>query len=91
MNWRKPPNHTKINCKCFVKGDERKISIAAASIIAKVARDRFMIQLSKKFPKYEWNKNFGYGTLKHLNSLKKYGITKHHRKKFKPVHNILFC
>ena len=44
----------------------------------------------KKFPKYRWNKNFGYGTKDHLNGLKKYGITQHHRKKFKPIHNILF-
>ena len=45
--------------------------------------------LAKKFPKYGWHKNFGYGTSKHLYGLKKYGITPHHRKKFKPVHNIL--
>ena len=76
--------------KTFIKGDERVKSIAAASIIAKVARDLFMIKLSKKYPKYYWHKNFGYGTKDHLVSLKKYGITKHHRKKFKPVHNILF-
>jgi len=84
------PKNLKIKCKTFVKGDEKVLCIAAASIVAKVARDLFMIKLSKKFPKYEWNKNFGYGTFDHLNSLKKYGITKYHRKKFKPVHNILF-
>ena len=76
--------------KTIIKGDEKVKSIAAASIIAKVARDLFMIKLSKKYPKYYWHKNFGYGTKDHLVSLKKYGITKHHRKKFKPVHNILF-
>ena len=48
-----------------------------------------MIKLGDKYPKYKWNKNFGYGTIHHIKSLKKYGITKHHRKKFKPVHNIL--
>ena len=58
-------------------------------MVAKADRELFMIHLAKKFPKYEWNKNFGYGTTEHLNGLKKYGITKHHRKKFKPVHNIL--
>ena len=79
-----------INCKTFIKGDERIASIAAASIIAKVSRDLFMIKLSDKFPKYFWHKNFGYGTKDHLYGLKKYGATKHHRKKFKPVHNILF-
>ena len=79
-----------MNFKTFIKGDEKIKSIAAASIIAKVSRDLFMIKLSKKYPKYCWHKNFGYGTKDHLFGLKKYGITKHHRKKFKPVHNILF-
>jgi len=83
------PKHIKIKCKTFVKGDEKFACIAAASIIAKVSRDLFMIKLSKKYPKYNWNKNFGYGTAKHFGYLKKYGITKHHRKKFKPVHNML--
>ena len=84
------PKNAKIKCKAFVKGDEKNISIAAASIVAKVTRDLLMIKLSKKFPKYKWNKNFGYGTNEHFRKLKKYGITKHHRKKFKPIHNILF-
>jgi len=83
------PKKLKIKCKTFVGGDEKIISIAAASIIAKVARDLFMIKLSKKFPNYCWNRNFGYGTSDHLYGLKKHGITKHHRKKFKPIHNIL--
>ena len=74
----------------FVRGDQKIKSIAAASIIAKVSRDLFMIRLSKKYPQYCWHKNFGYGTNDHLVGLKKYGITKYHRKKFKPVHNILF-
>ena len=84
------PKNLSIKCQTFVKGDEKIIPIAAASIVAKVARDLFMIKLSKKFPKYRWDKNFGYGTKNHLYGLKKYGITRHHRKKFKPVHNILF-
>ena len=79
-----------IKYKTFIKGDEKITCIAAASIIAKVSRDLFMIKLSNKFPKYSWHKNFGYGTKDHLYGLKKYGITKYHRKKFKPVHNILF-
>ena len=83
------PKNMKIKYKTFVKGDENIKCIAAASIIAKTSRDLFMIKLAKKFPKYRWNKNFGYGTKDHLNGLKKYGITKHHRKKFKPVYNIL--
>jgi len=85
------PKNLKIKCKNFIDGDEKIVSIAAASIIAKVSRDLFMIKLSKKYPKYCWDKNFGYGTKDHLFGLKKYGITKHHRKKFKPVHNIWFC
>ena len=83
------PKNIKIKYKTFIKGDEKIPSIAAASIIAKVARDLFMIKLAKKYPKYNWHKNFGYGTAAHLRGLKKHGITKHHRKKFKPVHNIL--
>ena len=84
------PKNLSIKCQTFVKGDENMVSIAAASIVAKVARDFFMIKLSNKFPNYRWDKNFGYGTKSHLDGLKKYGITRHHRKKFKPVHNILF-
>ena len=83
------PKNLKIKCKSFVKGDEKITCIAAASIIAKVSRDLFMYRLGKKFPRYKWGKNFGYGTYEHLHSLKKYGVTKHHRKKFGPVHNIL--
>ena len=83
------PKNINIKCKTIIKGDEKFISIAAASIIAKTTRDLFMIKLSKKYPKYSWNKNFGYGTSDHMIGLKKYGITKHHRKKFKPIHNIL--
>ncbi len=83
------PKNLKIKCKTFIKGDEKIASIAAASIVAKVSRDLFMIKLSKKYPKYYWHKNFGYGTRDHLIGLKKYGITEHHRKKFKPIHNIL--
>ena len=83
------PKNLRIKYKTFIKGDEKIISIAAASIVAKATRDQFMIKLGRNFPKYRWNKNFGYGTREHLRSLKKYGITKHHRRKFKPVHNIL--
>jgi len=83
------PKNIKIKCKTFIKGDQKIKCISAASIIAKVARDKFMIELSKKYPNYSWNKNFGYGTKEHLNKIKKHGLTKHHRKKFKPIHNIL--
>ena len=84
------PKKTKVKCKTFIKGDERVVSIAAASIIAKVFRDQFMSKLAKKYPDYMWDKNFGYGTKEHLAALKKFGVTTMHRKKFMPVHNILF-
>ena len=83
------PKNVKMKCKTFIKGDEKITCIAAASIIAKVTRDLFMIKLAKKYPKYNWNKNFGYGTADHLVELKKHGITEHHRKKFKTIHKIL--
>ena len=83
------PKNVNMKCKTFIKGDEKITCIAAASIIAKATRDLFMIKLAKKYPKYSWDKNFGYGTIEHLRKLKKHGITKHHRKKFKPIHNIL--
>ena len=75
--------------KTIINGDEKVKAISAASIIAKVYRDRLMINLSKKFSNYAWEKNFGYGTKAHLEGLKKFGITSHHRKRFKPVHKIL--
>ena len=83
------PKNLNMKFKTFIKGDEKITCIAAASIVAKVTRDLFMIKLAKKYPKYYWNKNFGYGTADHLRGLKKYGVTKHHRKKFKPIHKIL--
>ena len=77
------------NCKTIINGDEKIKSISAASIIAKVYRDKLMIKLSEKFQNYAWERNFGYGTKAHLEGLKKFGITSHHRKGFKPIHNIL--
>jgi len=83
------PKNVTMKCKTFIKGDEKIICISAASIVAKATRDLFMINLDKKYPHYMWNRNFGYGTADHLRGMKKYGVTKHHRKKFKPVHNML--
>ncbi len=77
------------NYKTIVNGDEKIKVISAASIIAKVYRDNLMIKLSQKFSNYAWESNFGYGTKAHLEGLKKFGITLHHRKGFKPVHKIL--
>ncbi|MBH90813.1 MAG: ribonuclease HII [Candidatus Marinimicrobia bacterium] len=77
------------NFRTIVKGDQKIKCISAASIIAKAYRDLYMIRLSNKYPKYKWNKNFGYGTSQHLSALKKFGVTNYHRRSYKPVHNIL--
>ena len=77
------------NYKTIINGDEKIKVISAASIIAKVYRDNFMIRLSKKFSNYAWDRNFGYGTKAHFEGLKKFGVTSHHRKGFKPIHKIL--
>ena len=76
-------------CKTIIKGDEKIKCISAASILAKVHRDKIMIKMSKKFKHYYWSKNFGYGTKQHLLGLRKYGITTIHRKNFKPIHKML--
>ena len=77
------------NFKTIINGDEKVKSISAASIIAKVFRDQLMIKLSEQFKNYAWDRNFGYGTKAHMNGLKKFGITSHHRKGFKPIHKML--
>ena len=77
------------NYKTIINGDEKIKVISAASIIAKVYRDDLMIKLAKEFSDYAWESNFGYGTKAHLEGLKKFGITSHHRKGFKPIHKIL--
>ena len=79
------PKLKNISCKNIIRGDQKSISIAAASIIAKIHRDNIMKKLSKSFPQYDWNHNMGYGTKKHINALKMNGITMHHRKSFKPI------
>ena len=72
-----------------IKGDSIYPSIAAASIIAKVYRDNLMLNLSKEYSNYLWERNSGYGTKKHIQAIKLHGITKHHRKSFAPIHKIL--
>jgi len=73
----------------IIKGDSKSASIAAASIIAKVERDRYMINTSKLYPEYGFDKHKGYPTKVHLEALKKYGITPIHRKSYKPVEDVL--
>ena len=76
-------------CRSIVKGDGRSLSIAAASIVAKVYRDHLMKELAKKYPGYGFEKNSGYGTSLHLQGLKKYGVTPEHRHSYKPIKNFL--
>ncbi len=68
--------------KFIIKGDSKSASIAAASILAKVTRDKYMEQLDEKFPQYNWKKNAGYLTREHLDAIEKYGTTSFHRKSF---------
>ena len=69
--------------ECFVKGDDRIMEIAAASIIAKVTRDNMMAELALKYPEYNWENNAGYGSKTHMDAIYKFGITPYHRKTFK--------
>ena len=75
--------------QCIVKGDQLSLSIAAASIVAKVTRDKIMETLAFSFPGYGWESNSGYGTKLHQEGLKRLGVTVHHRKSFKPIIKIL--
>lgn len=75
--------------KCIIKGDSISISIAAASVIAKVTRDNLMLKLDKEFPNYNWKKNKGYGTAEHRNALELHGPCKYHRKSFSPINKML--
>ena len=77
----------KLDCtvKTVVKGDATSLSIAAASILAKVTRDRLMRELCLQYPQYGWSKNAGYGTPQHLEALRQFGPTIHHRRSFAPV------
>ncbi|MBW6505350.1 MAG: ribonuclease HII [Rhodobacteraceae bacterium] len=84
------PRGLTISAECIVRGDARCLSIAAASIIAKVARDALMVDLAQQYPGYGWEKNAGYPTPDHLAALRNLGVTPHHRRSFRPVHNILY-
>ena len=84
------PRGLSLPATAIVKGDAKSLSIAAASIIAKVTRDRLMVDLAQQFPAYGWDKNAGYPTKLHLDALQNFGVTPWHRQSFKPVHNILY-
>ena len=89
IDGNKIPKLNNYKIKNIIKGDQKIPEISAASIIAKVSRDRLITKMSKKYKNYGWNKNAGYGTSEHLKAIKKFGITKHHRKTFRPIYNIL--
>lgn len=84
------PANLKGRATAIVKGDAKSLSIAAASIIAKVARDRIMVDLAQQYPGYGWEQNAGYPTKLHQSALLNLGVTPWHRRSFKPVHNILY-
>tara|TARA_X000000368_G_scaffold125106_1_gene98184 strand:- start:848 stop:1486 length:639 start_codon:yes stop_codon:yes gene_type:complete len=99
-NLKVTPNHILIDgnkvperlvgqATAVVKGDSKVLSIAAASIIAKVTRDKLMRDLDSEFPVYGWAKNAGYPTKCHMNAIVKYGVTPYHRRSFRPIYNIL--
>ena len=88
IDGNKVPEIKNYNLKSIIKADQKIPSVSAASIIAKVSRDKFIRKLSKKFKNYGWETNCGYGTKKHLLALKKFGATHHHRKTFAPIHKI---
>ncbi len=73
----------------IIGGDKKSLSIAAASIVAKVIRDGMMKELSKDFPGYHWEKNVGYGTKTHIKAIREIGLTIHHRKSFGPISKII--
>ena len=93
IDGKRIPDLKNYNLKAVIKGDQKIPSISAASIIAKVSRDKFITTLARDNKEYGWDQNFGYGTKQHLKAIKKLGINKHHRKTFSPVskfktHNI---
>lgn len=84
------PKGLTIPSQAVIKGDGLSVSIAAASIVAKICRDRIMWDLAQQFPGYGWDTNAGYPSKSHKAALQNLGVTPHHRHSFKPVHNILY-
>lgn len=89
IDGNKLPEALPCPAEALVKGDARAACIAAASIVAKVRRDRIMVALAQQYPGYGWETNAGYGTAAHQAGLTERGVTPHHRRSFKPIHNIL--
>ena len=88
VDGNKVPKIKNYELNAIIKGDQKMPSISAASIIAKVARDKMITILGKKFKGYNWEKNCGYCTKEHLKAIKNLGITSHHRKTFSPIYKI---
>jgi ribonuclease HII len=84
------PRGLTIPSQAVIKGDAHSVSIAAASIIAKNWRDKLMVDLAQQHPGYGWETNAGYPSKQHREALRNLGVTPHHRRSFKPVHNILY-
>ncbi|MFT3972720.1 MAG: ribonuclease HII [Amaricoccus sp.] len=89
VDGNKAPPGLPCTCRPIVGGDALVLSIAAASIVAKVARDRMMVALAQQFPGYGWETNMGYGTRTHQDGLARFGVTPHHRRSFRPIHKML--
>ena len=84
------PRGLALPATALVRGDARSLSVAAASIVAKVTRDRIMAALARDHPGYGWERNMGYGTAEHRAALARLGLTAHHRRGFRPIH-IISC
>ena len=89
VDGNKLPDLKNYKLNYVIKGDQKIPCISAASIIAKVSRDKFITKISKRFNGYGWDTNSGYGTKEHLKAIKKIGITKYHRKTFSPICDLL--
>ena len=89
IDGNKLPELNNYKLRAMIRGDQKIPSISAASIIAKVSRDKFILSIAKKNVGYHWDQNFGYGTKQHLKALKRLGINKHHRKTFSPASKMI--
>ena len=88
VDGNKLPEIKNYKLRSIIKGDKKIPSISAASIIAKVTRDKVITKLARKFKGYKWDQNYGYGTEQHLKAIKDLGITRHHRKTFSPINKV---